>query len=211
MSSILDALKKLEDEKQKESRRRNADFPLNQAILNEGGLSGNMVKKTGSGWIAITMAIILAGGGIAVWTLSSHRADKTVQKPVNAQPELKEVVVVPPPASAFVSQNNQKETGSGRQAKPKIVQPARLNSSAASAPQKPDAAEVVIQQDSPKRPVLRVMGIAYNDSGANSVAIVNGTPVSVGAQIDGAKVEEILKDKVRFSYGGERFDVMLAR
>jgi hypothetical protein len=44
---------------------------------------------------------------------------------------------------------------------------------------------------------------------AESLAIVNGVTVYVGAVVEGARVEEIGKDRIRFSYGGERFEVPL--
>jgi len=60
----------------------------------------------------------------------------------------------------------------------------------------------------PTRPVLKVNGIAFQD-GADSVAVINGVTVSNGSVIEGARVEEIQKDRVRFSRGGERFDIIL--
>jgi general secretion pathway protein B len=205
MSSILDALKKLEDEKQKESRRLNSDISINQAILNDGRPG---INASGPSWIAITIAVMLAGGGIAAWTFSGLRKDNTAQAPVIAQPAT-EAVVTPPPAQDVTPKNSHKDVSGSKQVKTKAVKPDMSRSSAS--PSKPLAVPELAVQEPPKRPVLRVMGIAYHDSGTNSVAIVNGKPASVGAQIDGAKVEEILKDRVRFSYGAERFDVMLDR
>jgi type II secretory pathway component PulC len=60
----------------------------------------------------------------------------------------------------------------------------------------------------PARPVLKVDGIAFQD-GAESVAVINGVTVSNGSVIEGARVEEIQKDRVRFSRGGERFEIIL--
>jgi len=60
----------------------------------------------------------------------------------------------------------------------------------------------------PVKPVLKVHGIAFQD-GAESAAVVNGVTVSNGSVIEGARVEEIQKDRVRFSRGGETFDIIL--
>lgn len=60
-------------------------------------------------------------------------------------------------------------------------------------------------------PSLKVNGIAFQDESADRVAIVNGISVSNGSLIEGAKVEDIQKDRVRFSYGGEKFDVALGK
>lgn len=60
-------------------------------------------------------------------------------------------------------------------------------------------------------PTLRVDGIAYHFGSADSLAVVNGNTVFVGATVEGAKVEDIGKDHIRFSYGGEKFDVPLGK
>ncbi|MBK5276793.1 MAG: hypothetical protein JJE30_17325 [Desulfuromonadales bacterium] len=57
--------------------------------------------------------------------------------------------------------------------------------------------------------VLKVEGIAVQDGGAESLAVVNGTTVSRGSVIEGARVEEIQKDWVRFNRNGESFYVVL--
>ena len=60
----------------------------------------------------------------------------------------------------------------------------------------------------PAKPVLKVNGIAFQD-GADSVAVINGITVSKGSVIEGVRVEEIQKDRVRFSRGEEKFDIIL--
>jgi len=60
-------------------------------------------------------------------------------------------------------------------------------------------------------PTLRVDGIAYHLGSADSLAVVNGTTVYAGAIVEGAKVEEIGKDRIRFNYEGERFEVPLGK
>jgi type II secretory pathway component PulC len=61
------------------------------------------------------------------------------------------------------------------------------------------------------KPVLKVDGIAYQDSDVESFAMVNGVAVSKGSVIEGARVEEIQKDRVKFSRGGEKFEVILEK
>jgi general secretion pathway protein B len=61
------------------------------------------------------------------------------------------------------------------------------------------------------RPSLVVSGIAWQKDGADRLAIVNGHPVGTGATIDGAVVEEILPDRVRFSRNRQPFEVLLGR
>lgn len=59
------------------------------------------------------------------------------------------------------------------------------------------------------RPNLTINGIAFQDEGSDNLAVINGVTVSKGALIEGVKVEEILNDRVRFSQGGEKFEIIL--
>lgn len=58
-------------------------------------------------------------------------------------------------------------------------------------------------------PGVRVNGIAFQAGGVDSIAVVNGVSVTSGSIVGGARVEEIQKDRVRFIYNGEKFEVML--
>ena len=53
---------------------------------------------------------------------------------------------------------------------------------------------------------LTVNGIVLSD-GEKRKAIVNGMSVSVGSVIEGARVEEIQSNRVKFSHGGVTFEV----
>lgn len=60
-------------------------------------------------------------------------------------------------------------------------------------------------------PALRVSGIAWQKDSTSRLAIVNGQPVGLGAAVDGATIEEIFPDRVRFAYKGEKIEVGLGR
>ena len=60
-------------------------------------------------------------------------------------------------------------------------------------------------------PVIAVSGIAWQKDSSDRLAVINGSPVSEGATVEGARVEEIFPDKVRFSYRNEHFDVQLGK
>lgn len=62
-----------------------------------------------------------------------------------------------------------------------------------------------------RTPTLRVDGIAYHFGSADSLAVVNGNTVYAGAIVEGVKVEEIGKDRILFNYEGERFEVPLGK
>jgi len=59
----------------------------------------------------------------------------------------------------------------------------------------------------PGLPVLQVTGIGWQKDNANRLAIVNGRPVVAGNVVEGARVEEILQDRVRFSINDRSFEI----
>jgi general secretion pathway protein B len=59
---------------------------------------------------------------------------------------------------------------------------------------------------------LTVSGIAWQKESTSRLAVVNGVPVIQGAVVAGARVEEILPDRVRFTRGDSRsFEVFLGK
>lgn len=58
-------------------------------------------------------------------------------------------------------------------------------------------------------PSLNVTGIAWEKDSPVHLAIVNGTSVVEGSLVNGAKVEKILPDRVRFTFENRSFDVPL--
>src|ERR1039457_864748 len=54
---------------------------------------------------------------------------------------------------------------------------------------------------------LKVNGIAFQDDPSESVAVVNGMLVKRGMSVDGARLEEIFPDRVRFSGKDGPFEV----
>lgn len=78
-------------------------------------------------------------------------------------------------------------------------------------PARPATASAPVPQPAPAPPStgLRVDGIASYGTASGSLAMVNGTPVTVGSIIDGATVEGIFRDVVRFRRNGESFEIHL--
>ncbi|TGU70577.1 hypothetical protein E4633_16370 [Geomonas terrae] len=83
------------------------------------------------------------------------------------------------------------------------VQKTRPVSNAALQPAPIEAAAVaaVVPEPAPQksRPVIRVSGIAWQNSSEASFAMVNGRALRPGAVVEGYKVEQIYEDSVRFS------------
>jgi type II secretory pathway component PulC len=70
---------------------------------------------------------------------------------------------------------------------------------------------IVPAPDKTTPPLLRVNGIAYQNNSAESMAIINGNPLSKGSTIEGTTIEEIHKDKVVFQHNGRKFEIHLGQ
>jgi len=63
----------------------------------------------------------------------------------------------------------------------------------------------------PDDTTLTLSGIAWNKDSSDRLAIINGQPTVTGAIVNGAVVEEILQDKVRMNLSGRTFELFLGR
>jgi hypothetical protein len=78
-------------------------------------------------------------------------------------------------------------------------------------PNKASGSLLVERPPPPTIPALRVNGIAFQVSGADNMAIINGTAVASGSTIEGVTVEEVRKDRVLFQFNGEKFEIHLGQ
>jgi len=93
----------------------------------------------------------------------------------------------------------------------------------AAAPPRPEPRKAVRQTGAPRpaelpqaqpaaaaaSPRFNVTGIAWQGEGQVHLAVVNGQSVTEGSIVDGARVERISPDKVSFSFRNRTFDVPL--
>jgi len=223
MSSILKALKKLEDE----NNARTPDSLKIHAEILRGGESSRI-----SLFVVILAAVFLFLGGGAVTYYYLKPVEKKQQIASSAERVVPASIVpaVPQdgkPQGTFseVPPKSSKTAAPQKQLQSDKVKPHSQNS-VVTTPQpqlrnhvepqrKPHAVgSLSTEKEMPPivaaRPTVRVNGIAYQD-GSDSVAVINGVPVSRGAVIEGARVEEIQRDRVLFSYGGEKFEVNLGK
>lgn len=229
MSSILKALRKLEQEKntrksgvvdvtgqviykrEQRPRRQNWRVPLSMAA------------------VGITTAI----GTYALTTVYSHNGSEhsapvspavrqQIQAAAPLQPEvaaptsqdtilpvavLAKKTVVPehfPPALPLLK--GRKETPSTPTAAP---QPTVAPSQPSPTPAHQQAA-VPAQAVAASLPTLNVSGVAYEADGGK-FAIINGVAVTEGSVVAGAKVEEIQQDRIRLTFGQRSFDVPVGK
>ena len=200
MSSILKALKKLEHEK-------SGHFPDSLKIDSDILRGTDSFRNFSPFTLALLLLLVFVGGAAAAYYfMSVSKAPQPTVKAPQAVTIKTVTTLVPAPviipgviparkAAVPARKAPAKTTGSGISEQPEKSNLAARRESAANA----------------AVPVLRVNGIAYQSSAADSMAIVNGTAVLNGSVIEGITVEDVRKDRVLFQYNGERFEIQLGQ
>ncbi|RII26698.1 MAG: hypothetical protein CXR31_09820 [Geobacter sp.] len=62
-----------------------------------------------------------------------------------------------------------------------------------------------------KLPALKVTGIAWQKDNASRLAMINGAAVLEGGMVEGARVDEIFPDRVRFTVGTRTIEIPLGK
>ncbi len=216
MSSILEALKKLEDEK-------------SAHLSGAGNIAGKVVRsgrrpKQRPVWaLPAGMAIAAAVAALATYLLMVVKP--AGNRPATPLPEVAPLQPRPVPAPP---------SGVERLPSLPMAKPEREHSHPAPPPaarqtpavkavhegkpvpvNAPVTAEKPLASPTPaaglEPPSLNVSGIGWQKDSADRLAVVNGRAVSEGSVIAGAKVEEIFPDRVRFSFGERKFDIPLGK
>lgn len=226
MSSILKALKKLEDDK---AVHRPDELKIDAEILR----SDNAPRLSSTGVLLVSLLLLAGGSGATYMFMKQARSPEITLRKTAALSEQNKAIVSAasdieteqlPPAVVVVPAKQQK---TAKTETPRLQQPKMQTRVATSAPlkqtkpvevPKPADQTKTVKPSTPPAaipvkttPALRVNGIAFQDGSVNSVAIINGTPATNGSEIDGVKVEEIYKNRVRFSYKGEKFEINLGQ
>ena len=234
MSSILKALKRVEDDK---TARRPEQLNIDADILK----SDNFPRFSTSGVIITSLLLLALGSGATYMFMKSDKTpdDAGIKSPAVSFTQSQRPVINPsdikteqlPEAIAVVPANQKKpavaesvkRTQTSVAPTPTKTAPVAVTTRPVTPPKptvapKPAEQAIVKEQASPPppppvkaAPVLRVNGIAFEDGATEGVAIVNGAPVTNGAMIEGVKVEEIHKNKVRFNFNGEKFEITLGQ
>jgi general secretion pathway protein B len=226
MSSILNALKRLEHEK---ASRKPDSFNIDAEIL-----KSSSSRRTSSVGVIFAACAVFACGSFAAYlylknTMPPASVISTSPAPKHEiRAETKIVTEIPSEQPVILpsDQNNM--------AQPKVAAPVTVKTMPPLQPtvqlhqsQAVKSAETIPQSlkqtvdpkplpsstpsvNPPAKPTaLKLDGIAFQDGGVDSLAVINGTTVSKGSMIEGAKVEEVLKDRVRFSRGVDKFEIIL--
>ncbi len=218
MSSILTALKKLEHEK----ILRKQDPSGGGIRIIQGAPPSRKGFPLGT-YLAVIALFILGVWGTYVFTkhqevTTSAQLAKTIKNEVRGEaltvrPASQVSKTEPPPGpsvkaiSAPVTSMSVTRTMVNKQPDQRLKSAKIVPKATTVVP----ISETTIVPPTPKvmpvRSVFKINGIAFQD-GAEKVAVVNGITVTNGSMIDGTKVEEIQKDRVKFNRGGERFEIM---
>ncbi|HBA73358.1 MAG: hypothetical protein A2X82_17330 [Geobacteraceae bacterium GWC2_55_20] len=224
MSSILKALKKLEDER---GASRPDTLKIDSDILrNE---SSQRHSTTG---VVLAALLLFAGGSVATYmfmkqdtfpvmlnNIVSEKIQSPSQSQITASTDLKteklpeNVDIVPAGNPDTVKATISKPHKKAEASVSKQSRTIQLNSDIKYEDQMKIRNETTVQPQTASKavPVLRVNGIAFQDGVSDSVAIVNGVPVSSGSVIEGVRVEVIQKNRVKFNYNGETFEIPLGK
>ena len=240
MSSILKALKKLEEEK---NVRRPGTVAIDADILKP---ETSKPRFSPSSMVLLAM-LIFGGGSVATYFImlkilppqrlsqavpakvrpdtspapSAPRSDATPPFAILPTETLPAAVIVVPSqtlsrseqirtlpktvvSQPVVRRTEQKTVTAKPSPTPALLSPTLPHLQPVAALPSPPASKAVV-------PRLRVNGIAFQKGSADNMAIINGTPASNGSAVEGATVEEILKDRVKFSFRGELFEIPLGQ
>jgi general secretion pathway protein B len=228
MSSILEALKKLEEEK---SARRSGMGNLAGKVAKPGRRTRQRsTLLVAGGMLAVAVVSVLVTY-IAMNGFSTHRSVRTTGKeptetsrpggaeqvPLAAPAPLRDTVsqsgpahyetiqAIPAPreAPASISRKPVPPVSAGRQISSPPPLDARGQENLALHPERPTPGKPL--------PSLTVSGIAWQKDNVDRMAVVNATSVREGSTVEGAVVREILPDRVRFSVDGRDVEVFLEK
>jgi len=220
MSSILKALRKLEEEK-RGGKLQAPDLRVDQG-------QSTTARKSLLSLVAGVVLGALIVGLIFFWPTGSPQRPDVVQSvtPTALSPVIEppvaspEVVTDPPPAPQTAKPLQATTTLAKPEAsvaavvsEPVVSRPVRMTSAPADIVKPAAPVEIVAQQELSEETValpdgihLNVTEIFYQDA-VNSMAVVNDLPVMVGSHVDAAVVTEILTDRVLFEIDGKVYSV----
>ncbi len=225
MSSILEALKKLEDEK---AGRRSGTGNIAAKVAKPGRRPGQRPR-----WLLPTgMAVVAAAAALCTYILMGgfstriNSVQPAQQTPTQQPQQLQQLqqlqqpqqaaapafAPAPLPVSPPVTVRNRALRTSPSSP---FARPAPVTVAPPPQPVEPPKTEkstapfVPAAESGP--PALKVTGIGWQKGNADRLAIVNGRAVSEGAVVEGARVEEIFPDRVRFSFNDKTFEIPLGK
>ncbi len=189
MSLILDALKKLEQEKAARRTRQGDIRPALTARKSSPTSPAWRLPALFTGTIILAVAVTLGVTG-----LFSQKNLPPSPAPVQFPP-------LPSPTPATTVQPQRPPIPSARvniPAPPDLPPPS---------PKRPKG--IIPEPTGPTPADLKVTGIAWQDERTARRAVVNGALMGEGADVSGARIVEIRQEQVRFSRDGQSFAIAI--
>lgn len=189
MSLILDALRKIELERK---AKRQSSQEIRSEVLHYRGAAPTVDK---SRIIPVSAAVVLVSASVAAFFyfkkpepphIASAQPQEILQQESHSTDSPQ--TLQPTPAALTLQKN----------------MPAELKTSP---PPVKQATEKISAQQKSSDEKITVSGIAWQDERSLRRAVINGHLFGEGAEIEGAKIIEIKENRVRFSRGGEIFEV----
>ena len=225
MSSILKALKKLEEEKTTLQDEKKLD--ISRELLKQPGerrISVKWLWLLGTSAAAVILSLVYALYQKPAVVIPTPPAEPpATQAPQAIQPMMP---ALPPSRSDTISVTPQRHQVPPQPAEPQLqkrqAHPVKPSENPAppgsqtpsgelhrSVTTEQPAASAVAPQPTDSRLILS--GIAWNKDSAERLAVINGQPLATGAVVNGSVVEEIMPDRVRMSQNGRRFDLFIGK
>ena len=233
MSYILDALKKLEHEKSRKSRK--------DGMVNISGVlfENERPKPSGTaGWkiaLAVTVAVLLTFTMTWLFLQSGKGRGSTSARLATPAPQIPPVKIEPAPPSPVppaVSVQQTLPSAPPAPAQVTAVRPPARSSKPqevvvqAAAATEDAAAKLTIQElrnrtkerkgqtlsadQTIAAPAdIKLSGIAWQEERSARRAVVNGFLIQEGGVVSGAKITDIYQNRVRFSQSGKIFEIPL--
>lgn len=223
MSSILKALKKLEEEKiaqYEESRRHVSGEILKPQI--ERGISAKWLWLLAGVSTVVILLLLVAllrkapTEQLTVKVNPSVKNEMTPPSPAQEAPLTKPAEGIPKSATPLALPAPEQQLKSQTVLTPPLIhnlpRPAETELPGFKAPEptRAEPAPVKLLPASTEA-ALTLNGIAWNRDSTDRLAIINGQPAGVGEIVAGAVVVEILQDRARFSRNGKTFELSIGK
>jgi general secretion pathway protein B len=216
MSVILDALKKLEQEK---VSSRTGPVDIIPEIVKT-----RYQRARSKTWLLVAVMFGVVAATAAVTTFVMEDFPSGDHKPVfvaySHDASLPEAIPAPPAKESGSEMNSGEKNNQVAGTVPQnvVTPPVRtpVQTVIPSPPlPKPKIAPINNIDEPPQVtgspfPSLKVSGIAWQEDKSDRRAVVNGVLAVEGEVIEGARIVTIYQDKVRFSCGGRTFDIAVA-
>jgi len=222
MSSILKALRKVEEEKRTSAH-------VAPDLRSDQGARAHSKKTVGS-----LLTGMLLGAVCVVFFLFVQPDNETVPtgapavtkevknvvstpEPVAVKPMLETIPVVTLPPEPVAVETQQRVANKPAKVSPDKTAPRSIKRTEVTRPLEiPVKAKATVTAapltppSLPENISLKVTEIFFQPDPADRMAVVNDLPVMVGTPVDGAQVQEILSDHVVFNFAGKDYPVYLS-